>query len=754
MKLQELNARGQSSVSTVSSTRLIRARSKSINFVSTKYESLDYDICENMLVVDEERSKGYNYIMQINIIRYILFLVIGLLVGLITLFIDFSIQFLTQPKYRILRVLTDECHKHCYIYLYVVWCLLVMVPTAIGSFLAIYVESESSGSGVPAVLCYLNGVSMPRMMTLKTLVCKVAGVICAVVAGLGAGKEGPLIHIGTIIGGLIPSMNIPNRKISSYMNYFQNDKERRDFSAGGAAAGVAAAFGAPIGGVLMSLEEGTSFWSVLLMWRIFICGIISSFFFNFFLSWHHGHSGKMAYDELFFFGKFSDAELRYEVFELPLFILMGAIGGLIGALCVELNMWLTVFRSRFIKKKWQKFLEAMMVAFITVNFGVFSIYAMSNVCLPVNYRPDNAVQVNCKENEVNIQSYFWFQIQENMLKHLLHSPIAVFQAVPLLVHLLLYSIMILLTTGLSISAGLFIPNLIVGALWGRLFCIGLKYLFPHADWIIPGKYALVGAAVQLAGMVRCTISLSVVVIEATGNITFALPVMFALATTKWIGDFISEGVYEMQINLRGLPILPTDPPPLTSNITAEEIMSTSVVTIPTCVVVAEVLAKLKNTNFHCFPVVGQSTLVNTQDPDFLIPYGQLEGLILRSQLIVLLMNKAFEESHPADFETRLNMFRKAYACQQVDVESLELTTAEKEMVLDLRAYMNPSPYSVRAVTSLPRIFRLFRSLGLRHIIVVNNVNQVVGIVTRKDLARFRLWVHRGNMRLKELRVHS
>lgn len=60
-------------------------------------------------------------------------------------------------------------------------------------------------------------------------------------------QEGPLIHIGTIIGGLIPSMNIPNRKISSYMNYFQNDKERRDFSAGGAAAGVAAAFGAPIG---------------------------------------------------------------------------------------------------------------------------------------------------------------------------------------------------------------------------------------------------------------------------------------------------------------------------------------------------------------------------------------------------------------------------------------------------------------------------------------------------------------------------
>ena len=57
-------------------------------------------------------------------------------------------------------------------------------------------------------------------------------------------------------------------------------------------------------------------------------------------------SGQLTHPGLLFFGKLNDTITKYEVFELPIFILMGVIGGLLGAVFVAINMRLMVFRMK------------------------------------------------------------------------------------------------------------------------------------------------------------------------------------------------------------------------------------------------------------------------------------------------------------------------------------------------------------------------------------------------------------------------
>jgi chloride channel 7 len=53
--------------------------------------------------------------------------------------------------------------------------------------------------------------------------------------------------------------------------------------------------------------------------------------------------------------------------------------------------------------------------------------------------------------------------------------------------------------------------------------------------------------------------------------------------------------------------------------------------------------------------------------------------------------------------------------------------------MDLRPYMDQSPFSVIETFSIERAYTVFRTMGLRHLPVVDKLNKVVGMLTRKDM---------------------
>lgn len=88
---------------------------------------------------------------------------------------------------------------------------------------------------------------------------QIIGSILGVAAGFVVGKEGPMVHTGACIASLLGQGGSRKYHLTwKWLTYFKNDRDRRDLITCGAAAGVAAAFRAPVGGVLFALEEVAS----------------------------------------------------------------------------------------------------------------------------------------------------------------------------------------------------------------------------------------------------------------------------------------------------------------------------------------------------------------------------------------------------------------------------------------------------------------------------------------------------------------
>jgi len=189
---------------------------------------------------------------------------IGTTTALVAFFIDKTVGAISEWKFEVILSLMGHCNKKEWRCIWQPYAALVGINlafVAVAVLLCVYVAPTAAGSGIPEIKCALNGVKRRNWLTFKTLIVKVIGVVAMVSATMPVGKEGPMIHSGAIIGAGLPQGRSTRLGWDWKTLLFRSDRAKRDFVAAGAAAGVAAAFGAQIGGVLFSLEEGASFWN-------------------------------------------------------------------------------------------------------------------------------------------------------------------------------------------------------------------------------------------------------------------------------------------------------------------------------------------------------------------------------------------------------------------------------------------------------------------------------------------------------------
>lgn len=833
--------------------------------LSRKYESLDYDLIENVIHLEHQHKSRFKTIIVREFQRWLAILLIGFATAMSGFFAGSTVNYLTHIKFSQIIYFSESigCSQtndnnstrtepltnfqlfKCMSIPYLVWLTWNVLLATVGSLMVTYIAPVAAGSGIPVVKCYLNGVKVPQVVRFKTYVTKLLGVVASVVGGLAVGKEGPFIHCGAALGaglsqGKSPSFNIDFKIFKS----FRNDRDKRDFVSAGASAGVAAAFGAPIGGVLFALEEGASFWNQALTWRIFFCSMMTAFILNLLMSAYNHQGGVLAFYSLVNFGLVE--ELDYFWFEIPIYICIAIFGGVIGASFCYFHVIITGLRKKYVTKNWMKVLETACVAVTTTTAGALLIlYASECRKLPntnsalataINYSgpdtiyhgvfkqrliwsrkldtgepiltyngddetkralSDHILKFMCPPGEYSAMSSLWLKTSEGVSSTFMVLQESIWSMKTLAIFLVVYYALAVITYGLSISSGVFIPSLLIGATGGRLIGLVLLYYLGPLEWLVQqNKFAIIGAVSVLGGVVRMTISLTVIVIEATGCISFGLPIMICLMISKWVADSFIEGLYDLAIKSANVPFLEWEPPLKSYSIYASDVMEPKVKVLQTTETVANLINILKTTTHNGFPVVDfyctsrDSRLVydgdlsnsncdygtppetrsglknlyvhqSTSDTQNLVDaaqqsheesligsfqrcsittrresFGRFRGMILRWQLLVMLDLKIFNENERSYENLNLPSFHKSYP-RYPKLEEVVASLSEEmyKYHVDLRSVMALS-YTVHYSASFPRIFQLFRSLGLRHLVVIDDRNEVVGMITRKDLARY------------------
>ncbi|GMI68338.1 CHLORIDE CHANNEL-A, chloride channel A, CHLORIDE CHANNEL A [Hibiscus trionum] len=711
-------------------------------------ESLDYEINENDLFKHDWRSRSRVQVLQYIFLKWLLAFLVGLLTGLIATLINLAIENIAGYKLlAIVGFIRDERYLSGLVFFTGINFLL----TLSAALLCVFFAPTAAGPGIPEIKAYLNGVDTPNMFGATTLLVKIFGSIGAVSAGLDLGKEGPLVHIASCIASLLAQGGPDNYRLKwRWLRYFNNDRDRRDIITCGSSSGVCAAFRAPVGGVLFALEEVATWWRSALLWRTFCSTAVVVVVLRAFIEiCNSGKCGLFGTGGLIIFDV-SNVKVSYHAMDLIPVIIIGIIGGLLGSLYNHvLHKVLRLYSLINQKGKLHKLLLALGVSlFTSVCQFCLPFLAQCRPCdpsfpepCPTNDRAGNFKQFNCPAGHYNDLATLLLTTNDDAVRNIFSSNTSSeFHHTSILIFFALYCILGLITFGIAVPSGLFLPIILMGSGYGRL--LGML-MGPYTN-LDQGLYAVLGAASLMSGSMRMTVSLCVIFLELTNNLLLLPITMIVLLIAKTVGDSFNLSIYEIILELKGLPFLDANPEPWMRNLTVGELADAKppVVTLRGIEKVSRIVDVLKNTNHNAFPIVDEDVLV----PGTVATCAtELHGLILRAHLVQALKKKWFltEKRRTTEWEAREKFNWVELSERELKIEQVAVTHQEMEMYIDLHPLTNTTPYTIVESMSVAKAMVLFRQVGLRHMLIVPKyqgagVPAVVGILTRQDLRAYNI----------------
>lgn len=327
----------------------------------------------------------------------------------------------------------------------------------------------------------------------------------------------------------------------------------------------------------------------------------------------------------------------------------------------------------------------------------------------------------------------------------------------LLMAFVIKAFLTVVTFGIKVPAGIYVPSMVVGGLLGRI--VGhtvqwLVYQFPDSwmfgncsntnsgtteECITPGVYALVAAGATMCGVTRLSVTLAVILFELSGSLDHVLPFSLAILCAKWTADAVEPlSIYDLLTDMNSYPFLDNKASPvfdselgdITTRMRIDRIID---ITISPLVKASELRIRLNRLQRlgeldGGLPVIRDKRLVG------LIPAPDLEFALDKIETpedeTLCIMSTSARSDHHGWPE----FYYDDDAISERSDTDHESHTQLHEPV-DLTSYIDPAPVALDVHSPMDLVYQAFVKLGLRYICVLSD-GEYWGMVHKKTFVKY------------------